>query len=101
LKIGLVIGQSDFRAEQKALVVEDDDDNGVIVDCRSSLSAFQLPGNLGLGLNAAQTEMESGPSSLEFHNEMPLGRISAVTIGGSFGQYSRIYVAKLRFLVIN
>ena len=73
-KIGLAIGQSDFRAEEKALVIGDDDDGGVVVDCRSSSSASQLahlshssdPGNLGLCLDAAQTRLELRRSAHSF-----------------------------------
>ena len=72
MKIGLAIGQSDFRAEKKTLVIGDG------MDCRTSCSTEQLaqlshsldPGNLELCLNAVPPTLQA----------IPLGGISAVDV---------------------
>jgi ATP-dependent RNA helicase DDX51/DBP6 len=93
LRIGLAIGQTDFKAEQKKLILGDDDDGSGKSACesrnRTQLRYSMDPGNLDLALDAMGKELElyndydaSGRTRewKKHRNEIPPGGISAVDV---------------------
>ena len=85
LRIGLAIGQTEFRAEQKKLILGDDDDSGA--DNKRSLNQLRHsmdPGNLELSLDAMANELEeydgNDKSDQTTRKEIPAGGISAVDV---------------------
>lgn len=108
LKIGLSIGQSDFQAEQKQLVLGDDDGK---FDVRSStrhiahLRSSLQPGNLQLAIDALKEKLDGGGVT----PSLPRGGISAVDVlvctpGRLVDHYNNtpaFTLQHLRFLVID
>ena len=93
LRIGLAIGQTDFKAEQKKLILGDDEDGSGKSACESrkqtQLRYSMDLGNLDLALDAMGKELEecnaydaSGRSRerKKHGNEIPAGGISAVDV---------------------
>ena len=80
LKVGLSIGQSDFRREQQQLLLSDLDTNGS--DGHSSFERLAHlkhsldPGNFALSLDAYCEKLECGGQ----HPTLPLGGISGVDV---------------------
>lgn len=93
LRIGLAIGQTDFKAEQKKLIIGDDDEGGgrstvENIIC-TKLRHFMDPGNLDLSLEVMGRDLEEyngfdmgGRSQQQkrYGNEIPAGGISAVDV---------------------
>ena len=93
LRIGLAIGQTDFKAEQKKLILGDDDDGGgkVALENRNwpHLRYSMDPGNLSLALDVMGKELQECVDNdacggkgewKKKTNKIPAGGISAVDV---------------------
>jgi ATP-dependent RNA helicase DDX51/DBP6 len=84
LTIGLAIGQTDFAAEQKALILGDEKaKHGLEHPCMPHLRHVMNPGNLELELDAMADELpsrSSGWNNKANNKRIPAGGISAIDV---------------------
>ncbi|KAG7360673.1 DEAD/DEAH box helicase domain protein [Nitzschia inconspicua] len=81
LTIGLAIGQTDFSAEQKSLILGDDDTAGGFQHpCLPHLRHVMNPGNLEMELDAMADDLYTGGRNSEARKKIPAGGLSAVDI---------------------
>ena len=85
LRIGLAIGQTDFKAEQKKLILGDDSEGNNSSESRNltQLRYSMDPGNLDLALDLMGQELQKSiyeTNSKKPTNEIPAGGISAVDV---------------------
>jgi ATP-dependent RNA helicase DDX51/DBP6 len=88
LKIGLAIGQTDFQAEQKALILGDDnkhDKHDFQYPCLTHLRHIMNPGNLEFELDAMANDLGfflpmPGQNSSDSRKTIPAGGLGAVDV---------------------